>query len=381
MTLLIIYLLFALGVSFLCSLLEAVLLTVNAPYVAALQQEGRPSGDRLLALKSNIDRPLAAILSLNTIAHTAGAAGVGAQAAKLFGNNAVGIASAVMTLLVLVLSEIIPKTLGAKLWRQLAPWVARVLGPLMVAMWPLVQLSRAMSRLIGHEGALPISREEVSAAAELGAEHGVIADDESHILRNVFRFESLAAEYIMTPREVMFALPEREKVGAVLDKLQRRPFSRIPLFGQSLDDVTGYVLRDEILLRAAEDQHDVRLSELRRQIKVVPHTTPLPALFEEMLEQRGHIALVVGAAGETMGVVTVEDVVETLIGLEIVDEVDRVVDMQELARRQWARRARKRGLLLSSGEAYPSSGEPAPHASSTEPAPHASSSEHDPPSA
>jgi len=345
MTPLILYLVLALGLSFLCSILEAVLLSVNPPYIAALEREQKRAGRRLRRLKTDIDRPLAAILSLNTVAHTVGAAGVGAQAARLFGDPAVGIVSAVMTLLILVLSEIVPKTLGALYWRQLAPSVGRILVPLIVLMWPLVLLSRGISRLIGHGGSIPVSRDEVSAMAELGAEQGVIASGESRILRNVFRFESLAVEHIMTPRTVVFALPDSETVGDVTQRHQGSPFSRIPLYHDSLDNVTGYALRDEILLRAAQDEHDVPLSALRRKIKVVPQTMRLPELFEQMLEERVHIALAVDRYGGTAGVVTMEDVLETLIGMEIVDEVDRVTDMQELARRYWEARARRRGLL------------------------------------
>ncbi len=345
MTLLLLYMTLALGVSFLCSVLEAVLLSVNASYIAALRREGRGAGERLQRLKTNIDRPLAAILSLNTIAHTVGAAGVGAQAAALFDDRAVGIASAVMTVLILIVSEIIPKTLGAAYWRQLAPVVARILGPLILLMWPLVQLSNLISRLIGHKGVIPVSREEVSAMAELGAEQGVIAAGESRILRNVFQFESLSVEHIMTPRTVLFALPEDATVVAVIQQHEKSAFSRIPLYRESLDDVTGYVLRDDILLRAAQDEAGLPLSELRRDIKVVPQTMHLPQLFEQMLEERVHIALAVDTFGGTAGVVTVEDVLETLIGMEIVDEADHVADMQELARRHWEQRARKRGLL------------------------------------
>jgi CBS domain containing-hemolysin-like protein len=345
MTLLILYLLLALGVSFLCSILEAVLLSINAPYIAALIRDERPGGQRLAKLKANVDRPLAAILSLNTIAHTVGAAGVGAQAAHLFGDDTVGIASAVLTVLILVLSEIIPKTLGASHWRGLAPAVARVMGPLIVLMWPLVQLSRGISRLLRSGGESPISREEVSAMAELGARQGVIAESETHILRNLFRFDSLAVEHIMTPRTVLFSLPEVQTVGEVLAQHPQSPFSRIPVYSGSRDEVTGYVMRDDILLRAANNEQDLPLSKLRRPIKVVPVTTELPRLFDAMLEERIHIALAVDRFGGTAGVVTMEDVLETLIGMEIVDEVDHVDDMQELARRHWERRARKRGLI------------------------------------
>ena len=345
MTLLIIYLLLAIGISFLCSVLEAVLLSVNTPYVAALKSEGKESGNRLQALKEDIDRPLSAILSFNTIAHTAGAAGVGAQATAIWGDAVLGIASALMTVAILIFSEIIPKTLGATHWRSLAPLVSRVLGPLIILMWPLVQLSRGISAIIGKKGLSPVSREEVSAMAELGAQQGVFADGESRILRSVFHFETIAVEHIMTPRTVVFSLSASEKVGDIVDLIAKSPFSRIPITGESIDDVVGYVLRDDILLHVAKDKFDTDLRQLKRTIKVVAKDWHLPKLFEEMLDEREHIALVVDKFGGTAGIVTVEDILETLIGMEIVDEADHVDDMQALARKNWEHRARKRGLL------------------------------------
>jgi len=347
MTLLFIYLLLALGVSFLCSVLEAVLLSVSDSYVASLEAKRPGAWRRLKQLKADIERPLAAILSLNTIAHTAGAAGVGAQAAALFGDAFVGIASAIMTLLILVFSEIIPKTLGAAHWRYLAPGVGRIMGPLMWLMWPLVQLARGISHMIGSQGPVPVSREEVSAIAELGAEHGVIGEGESRILRSVFRFESLEARHIMTPRTVLFAMAETGTVGDALPEIQQRPFSRIPLYRASLDEITEYVLKDDILLHGAQDRFQTPLRELARTIKVVPESLALPRLFEQLLDEREHIALVVDEFGGTAGLATVEDVLETLLDMEIVDEADHVEDMREHARRHWEQRARKRGLLAT----------------------------------
>lgn len=351
MGLLILYVALAIGVSFLCSIMEAVLLSVTPSYTAALEQEDHPIGERLHQLKENVDRPLAAILSLNTIAHTVGAAGAGAQGAIVFGEAYLGVISAVLTLLILVFSEIIPKTLGAVYWRQLAPAVARLLVPTIWSMWPLVKLSQGLTRLLarGQERA-SFSREEFTAMAELGEEEGVFEEKESRILRNLFRFNSLRVKDVMTPRTVVFDLPEHNTVGDVVEEHDEFRFSRIPVYDDDRDDVTGYVLKDEILLKAAQEEHDTPLSGFAREMLVVRDSLPLPDLLERMLDKLEHIALVVDEYGGVEGIVSMEDVVETLLGLEIVDEADSVEDMQALARRQWFKRAQQLGMVPESKE-------------------------------
>ena len=346
MALLIFYVLLALGVSFLCSVLEAVLLSVTPSYVAAME-DGRPeAAEQLRRLKDDIDRPLAAILSLNTIAHTVGAAGAGAQAVVVYGDASVAIFSAVLTLLILVLSEIIPKTIGASYWRELAPTAARVLRLLILALYPLVVLSQGITRLLQRgEKQASVSREEITALADLGHQEGVFEKEESRILKNLLRFSSLRVKGIMTPRTVLFAFPETTTVGEVLEGHDHLRFSRIPLYGQNRDDVTGYVLKDDLLLKAAQDEQALPLAALKRDMLVVPDTLPLPEFFERLLDQSEHIALVVDEYGGVAGVASMEDVVETLLGLEIVDEADSAEDMQELARRQWLDRARRLGVV------------------------------------
>lgn len=346
MTLLIAYVLLALVVSYLCSIMEAVLLSVTPSYVEMRIRAGSHSARQLDHLRNDIDRPLAAILSLNTIAHTVGAAAAGAQAANIFGDAAVGIFSAVLTLLILIFSEIIPKTLGAVYWRQLAGPVTRLLIPTMWVTWPLVKLSQGITRLLSPSGRSDaISREEISAMAELGQEQGLLDASESRIIRNLFRFGSLRVKDIMTPRIVIFALPESLTVREVVDEQEDFRFSRIPLYTDTRDDVTGYVLKDDILLKAAQEQGNIRLSNLKRDMLIVPDTLPLHELFERMLDRLEHIALAVDEYGGVAGIVTMEDVVETLLGLEIVDEADSAEDMQLLARRQWLRRARRLGIV------------------------------------
>jgi CBS domain containing-hemolysin-like protein len=346
MGLLIAYVALALGVSFMCSVMEAVLLSVTPSYVAALEREGDPVGERLHRMKENIDRPLSAILSLNTIAHTVGAAGAGAQAAIVFASVPVGVISAVLTLLILIFSEIIPKTLGAVYWRTIAPVVVRLLVPTIWSMWPLVKLSQGLTYLLSQdEDEAAFSREEFTAMAELGEEEGVFEEKESRILRNLFRFNSLRVKDVMTPRTVVFDLPESKTIGEVVDEHEEFRFSRIPVYDDTPDDVTGYVLKDEMLLHAAQEEHDVSLEEIAREILVVRETLPLPDLLERLLDRLEHIALVVDEYGGVAGVVTMEDVVETLLGLEIVDEADSVEDMQALARKQWFKRARELGVV------------------------------------
>ncbi len=346
MGLLVFYLLLALCVSFLCSIMEAVLLSVTPSYVAAQEQEGHAVGERLRALKENIDRPLAAILSLNTIAHTVGAAGVGAQAALVFENVSVGVISAGLTFLILVLSEIIPKTLGAVYWRRLAPAMTRVVRGIEWTMLPLVWLSQGITRLLSKdEKEASVSRAEMTALAELGKKEGIFEEEESRILKNLFRFSSLRVKDIMTPRTVVEALAENQTVSEVVETHDDFRFSRIPVFGENRDDITGYVLKDEILLKAAQEEDDVPLRTFKRELLVVPDALPLPETFERLLDRLEHIALVVDEYGGMEGVVTMEDVVETLLGMEIVDEADSAEDMQVLARRQWLQRARRLGVV------------------------------------
>jgi len=359
MGLLLLYVALAIGVSFLCSMMEAVLLSVTPSYVAALEREGSAVGERLHQFKENVDRPLAAILSLNTIAHTVGAAGVGAQAAIVFGEAYTGIVAGVLTLLILVLSEIIPKTLGAVYWRSLTPSVIRMLTATIILMWPLVKLSQGITRLMSQdEDEAAFSREEFTAMAELGEEEGVFEEKESRILRNLFRFNSLRVKDVMTPRTVIFQMPERQTIGDVVEEHDEFRFSRIPVYEDDPDDITGYVLKDEMLLRAAQEEFDVSLSEIARDILVVHETLPLPDLLERLLDRLEHIALVVDEYGGVAGVVTMEDVVETLLGLEIVDEADSVEDMQALARKQWFKRARELGMVSAEALEAPADAEP-----------------------
>ena len=341
MTLLFVYVGTALGVSFLCSILEAALLSITPSHLAKLEQDRPKVGARVRSLKVHIDRPLAAILSLNTIAHTVGAAGAGAEAQRLWGSEVLAIASAVLTLLILFVSEIIPKTLGALHWRRLTGFIAAVLPPLILLMLPLVWLSEVITGVMRRRRVVEkISREEFAALARVGEEQGVFDESEMRILRNLFLFGSLRTRDIMTPRTVMFALEENTTVRDAIAQRGSMVFSRIPIWKETPDQITGYILKDQLLLRAARDELDAPVHAFAREALMVPDSVALPALFETLLDKREHIAVVVDEYGGVDGVVTMEDVLETLIGLEIVDEMDSVKDMRAMARAKWEARAK-----------------------------------------
>ena len=346
------YILLALVFSFLCSVAEAVILSITPSYIAGLREKRPKLASMLKQLKQdNIDRSLAAILTLNTIAHTVGAIGAGAKATAVFGSSWFGLFSAVMTLMILFLSEIIPKTLGAVFWRQLAKATVIFVRTLILILYPLIWVSERLTRLIARQkNAHMFNRKEFIALAGIGKQAGQIDEHEFRIVRNLFRFGSLKAKDIMTPRTVIVALRQDMTVTEALDDRSHRPFSRLPLYQTNLDDITGFVLKDDMLLSKAQHRGDVRLETLKRDIMTVIGEKPLSSLLEFLLDKRQHIALVVDEHGGTTGLVTLEDVVETLLGMEIIDEMDKVEDMQALARQQWTKRAKALGLKVDTSK-------------------------------
>lgn len=346
MTLLILYLLIALLFSFSCSIAEAVLLSVRPSYIVALEKKDARGARALRTLKASIDRPLAAILSLNTIAHTVGAVGVGAQAAIVFGSAYVTVASAVLTLLILVLSEIIPKTLGALYWAQIAPTLAPVILWLTRLMLPFVWLSDQITRILSPKGAQEraFSRDEFHAMAEIGAEEGMIDAKELAIVGNLMRLNAISVRDIMTPRPVIFSLPATMTVRDFFEGYPTRPFSRIPIYDEDRDDIIGYVMKSDLLLAQARDEFDATLGDFKRSFLALPDLLSASAVFDRLAHESSHIALVVDEYGSVQGLVTLEDVMETLIGLEIIDESDTIDDMRELAHKRWQERVRKLGI-------------------------------------
>jgi CBS domain containing-hemolysin-like protein len=345
MTLLILYISLALGVSFLCSVAEAVLLSVTTAYTHLLEQEGKHSGVLWRELKQDVDRPLSAILTLNTIAHTVGAAGAGAQAAVVFGSHMLGVFSAVLTFLILVFSEIIPKTLGAFYWRGLAPSIAYLLRWMVILLYPFVLMSNWLTSLIARREPLRgLSREEFSVMAELGGMEGELEDHESRLLRNVLLLREMRVKDVMTPRPVLFTLPEDLTVAEFFHEHEKEPFSRIPIYGANQDQVTGFVLRADLISAQGRGETQQALKHYRRELPALVAAIDLLRAFEVMLEQSTHMMLVVDEYGGVDGVITLEDIFETLLGMEIVDEKDRTKDMQRLARRLARRRSRAMGM-------------------------------------
>ncbi|MGR3485802.1 MAG: CNNM domain-containing protein [Paracoccaceae bacterium] len=342
MTLLIVFVILAIGVSFLCSILEAVLLSITPSFVESAQEERPELAKKLRGLRADIERPLAAILSLNTIAHTVGATGAGAQAAVVFDDAGVGVFSAVLTLGILVLSEIIPKTLGATHWRTLAPFAVRVLPWLIVAQLPLVWMSQLLTRLMkGRAEGEEVSREEIRAMTTAGTRLGVVAEDEGRVVENLFNLSEMTAQDVMTPRTVVDHVDGGMSVAAAVDGRAAFPYSRLPVTTGGVDGVTGLVLTRELLLEALRGDGERPVAELARDIARVPQDMDLDALLDLFTDTERHIALVEDPYGGTAGIVTMEDVIETLLGQEIVDEHDEVADLQRLA---LARRRKRAGV-------------------------------------
>lgn len=350
MGLLLLYLFLALSVSFFCSTLEATLLSITPSYIHTQEKEGKPYARSLQKLKQQIDKPLSAILSFNTIAHTVGAAGVGAQAVKIFGNQYFGLISAALTIAILVLSEIIPKSLGANYWRQLAPYISGPLNAMMFVLYPFVKISEFITKAFKSSGESSVSREEVAALTNIATKEGIFEEGESKIINNLIRFKSILVEFVMTPRTVARVLEESLTLEEFFADKESHRFSRIPVYKDSIDNITGYILKYDVLEKLAEDHFNLSLRDLRRDICVVYENDSIPQVLEMMMGKREHIALVVDKYGGTAGIVTLEDILETLLGLEIQDEMDSEADMQQLARNQWQERAKKMGIIIPGTE-------------------------------
>jgi len=340
--------------SFLCSILEAVLLSVTPTFINLKVKEGKAYAKNLETLKKDVDRPLIAILTLNTIAHTVGAILVGVQAEKVFGNgdNSIFIVSAVMTILILVLSEIIPKTIGATYWKGLANFTSKALNVLIFPLkWTgLLWLMQLTTKLIGgsgHHGSV-LSREDFHAMTDIAHEKGVFVESERNFIKNLLTFKEVRAKDIMTPRTVMKIEDETTTVKEFFDANQTLRFSRIPVFSDSPDNITGLVLKDEVYKEMANANGHKKLVDIKRNIIIINRDIAIPDLFEQLIKNRNHMALVVDEYGSVSGLVTMEDVIETLLGLEIMDESDNVADLQLLARKSWEKRAKRLGLLEGS---------------------------------
>lgn len=346
MALLFFYLSLALVVSFICSIMEAVLLSAPQSFLIVKSEKGNKWATYFLDLNNNVDKPLSAILSLNTVAHTVGAAGVGAQAVKVFGEAYFGLISAILTILILVITEIIPKTAGARFWRNLAPLSSHVMKVMIFITYPLVLMSAVITKMISQDNSEhSTSREEISALASIGADEGIFTDKEHKIIQNLLRLKNLKVTEIMTPRVVMAVADENLKLGEFLSDKEYLRFSRIPVFSDNKENITGYVFRQEVFENLAEDNHEMTLKQIRREIVIAPDKNVLFDLWETLLERKEHLALIIDEYGGVEGIVTMEDIIETLLGLEIIDEKDTISDMQKYARDRWKRRQAKYNML------------------------------------
>ena len=326
----------ALVVSFLCSIWEAAMLSTPVSHIELLVQEGKEAGVIMQGLRQNVERPISAILTLNTVAHTVGAFGAGAEATVIFGSEFEGLIAVVLTLLILVFSEIIPKTLGAVYAKPLTPFTAHSLRILLLVLKPAVFAFEIVTRAMRPSEESPtVTRSELQVMARISAKEGGIRERENRIVSNLLQLADVQVETIMTPRTVVVMFQEEQTVGEVMQSYKFLPFSRIPVYDESADDVNGYVLRHEIYKRAAADEHDVKMREIARQLDVVPETNSVAQVLDEFIVNQDHIFLVIDEYGGTAGLITLEDTVETLLGIEILDESDRVADLRQLARRRY----------------------------------------------
>ena len=351
MNLLILYAVLTIGLSFFCSILEAVLLSVNPTYLKIKISEGKKYATNLQKMRENIDEPLIIILTLNTISHTVGAILVGVQAKELFSsyNNTtheifgilisedlvVGIVSSIMTVLILLVSEIIPKTLGATYWYKLVRLTSIFLKSIipMFKYSGILFLLQFFTRIINKSKKKNIfTKEDFSTMAEIAEEEGVIKESESDIIKNMVKFNDVKIRNIMTPFSVMKIASENDSILDFYNKNPNLSFSRIPIYSNKMDNITGYVLKDNILEQIVKEKGDLSLSSIKRKSIFSNYESPIPITFDKLIKQREHISMVIDEYGTVRGLVTMEDIIETLLGREIMDETDTVKDMQDLAK-------------------------------------------------
>lgn len=340
MTLLFIYLAVAIGISFLCSILEAVLLSITPSYVEQIASDRPRASKRLIKVKERLDESLSSILILNTFAHTMGAAGVGSQAAKVFGVEWETLIAVVLTLVILYFSEIIPKTLGATFWRKLAVPSAFVIAWLVRIVYPLVWVATRLTRLFSSEEGNQITREEIIALASLGHKDGNLISQENDYLTNMLNLREIKTEQVLTPRSVVHMLDWNCTVTEALDQPQTKQFSRMPVYGKNIDDIVGKVIKRDLFELERQGKGDQILKDYVKPITRIAEVLPVQQLIDLFIKQRAHLFLVEDEFGQTAGIVTLEDAIETLLGREIIDESDTVEDMQKLARDRYRDRLR-----------------------------------------
>lgn len=310
-------------------------------FISMKENEGNKTATLMKRYKNNVDRPVGAILSLNTIAHTIGSAGVGAESIKIFGEEYFGLISAILTLLILVLSEIIPKTIGASYWRSLAMTSTKIIRVLIFITYPLVLLSEVITKIFtpkNHQ--VSVSREEVSAMVDVGTTEGIFRESESKIIKSCIHLAGVKAREIMTPSIVVETANTNLTIKEFYDQ-QTWNFSRIPVYDTNKDYIVGYVLKDMVLKTLSDDKFDTKLSDMVRSILSFNEDDSVYQIWEKMLEKREHISIIVDEYGCLRGVVSMEDIIETMTGVEIVDEDDVAVDMQAFAKEKSRRMMQK----------------------------------------
>ncbi|MEA3352233.1 MAG: CNNM domain-containing protein [Campylobacterota bacterium] len=334
------YFFIAVGISFLCSILESVLLSITPAYIEVLKEEKPASGKLLEEQKQNIDMSIGAILTLNTFAHTLGAAGVGAEAVKIFGDQYMFYVSAVLTLLILIFSEIIPKTLGAYYWKELAPISARITSGLVFITYPLLKLMQKITALISKnkKATADITKEEIEATVHMGEEAGIIKEQNSHIVRNIFSLNEVKIKDIHTPRKVMFSINKdillhslKNNDFSQIDMKRVKEYSRIPIYNKDIDDIEGVIISKEFFDEALNNRLENK-EDIIREVYKINENIPVSKLVDMFIIKKEHMFLVVDNYDQTEGLVTLEDALETILGREIVDELDKNIDMRELAK-------------------------------------------------
>jgi CBS domain containing-hemolysin-like protein len=341
MTLLLVYLAIAIGVSFLCSILEAVLLSISPSYVERVTAEKPKLAGKLREVRDNLDESLSSILILNTFAHTMGAAGVGSQAMQVFGAEWETLIAVLLTLAILYFSEIIPKTLGATFWRQLAFPAAYTISWLVKLVYPLVWLSTRLTKLFSSEKGNEITREEIIALASLGHKDGNLFSQENEYLSNLLRLREITTEQILTPRSVVHMLSSDTSIRDALNDPDTRQFTRIPVYGEHVDDVLGKVIRADLYEAEREGKGDESITLVMKPLFRVSDKLPVQSLLDTFIKKQAHLFLVTDEFGQNEGVVSLEDAIETLLGREIVDETDKVEDMQAFAKASHRQRLRE----------------------------------------
>lgn len=341
MDLLLVFLFVALIVSYICSTLESVMMTTTLSFLTMKEETGSKAATIMKGFKEHPDRPLAAILSLNTIANTVGAAGVGQQATIVFGSQWFGLVSAIVTLLILIFAEILPKTIGTTYWKQLMPACAYTIRALIYVLYPIVMLIQWITKILPSSAEAVVSREEVVAMASVGEEEGVIEEDENKIIRNVMRLDEIKASDVMTPRVVAATASEKMTLKQYYDCDDYDHYSRIPVYSDTPEYITGYILRDDALEDLTEDKFDITLGDIKRPIPQFNEEQSIGDIFDQMLRQKSQIGIVIDDYGCFQGILTLEDVIETVFGLELVDERDVVTDLQAYARERWQQRQKR----------------------------------------